>query len=260
MLWQVGDGLLGQHGHNARPRGLLHLLGLPGVGAFGVHLPGHVPDATPGALGHAARAGGVCRRRRRDLRQLGLGPPAAGGRPGCAFKLLCLEALSKSGTPLALAVFAAADAIHINGDSDQQRQVRAQPVPICFVSVSRRPLDRAGDPSESVPIALSQHVTCQQGGGEVCCEQGPAELRKGPRVCWHSRRCCRRKVITPPACSLQVFRATGGKALVWGEKPRKVTAHYTTADGASKSSLLLASGRRAVLHGILKNAISAFCQ
>ena len=41
---------------------------------------------------------------------------------------------------------------------------------------------------------------------------------------------------------LQEFRATGGKALVWGAKPRKITAHYTTADGTPKTSLLLASG------------------
>jgi hypothetical protein len=42
---------------------------------------------------------------------------------------------------------------------------------------------------------------------------------------------------------LQTFRATGGKALIWGAKPQKITAHYTTADGTPKTSLLLASGR-----------------
>ena len=41
---------------------------------------------------------------------------------------------------------------------------------------------------------------------------------------------------------LQTFRATGGKALIWGAKPQKITAHYTTADGTPKTSLLLASG------------------
>jgi hypothetical protein len=42
-------------------------------------------------------------------------------------------------------------------------------------------------------------------------------------------------------CS-QVFRETSGQALVWGDKPQKITAHYTTGDGSSKTSLLLASG------------------
>lgn len=42
---QVGDGVLGHDGHHARPRGVLHLLGLPRVGAVCVHLPGAVPDA-----------------------------------------------------------------------------------------------------------------------------------------------------------------------------------------------------------------------
>lgn len=45
---------------------------------------------------------------------------------------------------------------------------------------------------------------------------------------------------------LQTFRATGGKALIWGAKPQKITAHYTTADGTPKTSLLLASGRSLV--------------
>lgn len=40
----------------------------------------------------------------------------------------------------------------------------------------------------------------------------------------------------------QVFRETSGQALVWGDKPQKITAHYTTGDGSSKTSLLLASG------------------
>ena len=38
------------------------------------------------------------------------------------------------------------------------------------------------------------------------------------------------------------FRSDNGKALVWGAKPRAITAHYTTADGTSKTSKLLASG------------------
>ena len=40
----------------------------------------------------------------------------------------------------------------------------------------------------------------------------------------------------------QVFRESGGRAPVWGAKPHKVTAHYTTGDGGLKTSLLLASG------------------
>lgn len=41
---------------------------------------------------------------------------------------------------------------------------------------------------------------------------------------------------------MQVFRATNGKALVWGKPPRKIVAKYITGDGKQKSSLLLASG------------------
>mmetsp|Transcript_9693 Transcript_9693/g.17455 ORF Transcript_9693/g.17455 Transcript_9693/m.17455 type:complete len:477 (-) Transcript_9693:77-1507(-) len=40
----------------------------------------------------------------------------------------------------------------------------------------------------------------------------------------------------------QVFRETNGEALVWGKKPEFITAKYQTADGATKSSLLLTSG------------------
>mmetsp|Transcript_29310 Transcript_29310/g.73636 ORF Transcript_29310/g.73636 Transcript_29310/m.73636 type:complete len:477 (+) Transcript_29310:213-1643(+) len=40
----------------------------------------------------------------------------------------------------------------------------------------------------------------------------------------------------------QVFRETDGKALIWGNKPTMITAKYTTADGATKTSLLLTSG------------------
>jgi len=40
----------------------------------------------------------------------------------------------------------------------------------------------------------------------------------------------------------QTFRATGGKAKVWGKPPQYVTAHYTTEKGDKKESLLLASG------------------
>ena len=40
----------------------------------------------------------------------------------------------------------------------------------------------------------------------------------------------------------QTFRATGGRARVWGAPPRKLVATYTTASGARKQSLLLASG------------------
>lgn len=41
---------------------------------------------------------------------------------------------------------------------------------------------------------------------------------------------------------LQVFRATHGKAQVWGQAPSFITAKYTTGDGQEKTSLLLTSG------------------
>lgn len=40
----------------------------------------------------------------------------------------------------------------------------------------------------------------------------------------------------------QVFRATGGKELVWGKKPDFLVAKYMTKDGEERSSTLLASG------------------
>uniref|UniRef100_A0A061S7K6 7-dehydrocholesterol reductase n=1 Tax=Tetraselmis sp. GSL018 TaxID=582737 RepID=A0A061S7K6_9CHLO len=40
----------------------------------------------------------------------------------------------------------------------------------------------------------------------------------------------------------QVFRESNGKALIWGRKPKKIEAQYTTADGQTKTSLLLVSG------------------
>ncbi|EIE25799.1 sterol delta-7 reductase DWF5 [Coccomyxa subellipsoidea C-169] len=40
----------------------------------------------------------------------------------------------------------------------------------------------------------------------------------------------------------QVFRATNGKALVWGKPPQIISAKYITGDGKQKTSLLLASG------------------
>jgi hypothetical protein len=45
----------------------------------------------------------------------------------------------------------------------------------------------------------------------------------------------------------QVFRATGGKALVWGKPPKKIVAKYGTGDGKQKTSLLLASGEDCLL-------------
>ena len=42
--------------------------------------------------------------------------------------------------------------------------------------------------------------------------------------------------------ALQEFAATDGKALVWGKPPKKLVAHYTTAQGEAKTSLLLLSG------------------
>jgi 7-dehydrocholesterol reductase len=40
----------------------------------------------------------------------------------------------------------------------------------------------------------------------------------------------------------QVFRATGGKEAVWGKAPVKIVASYTDGRGATRRSLLLASG------------------
>lgn len=51
-----------------------------------------------------------------------------------------------------------------------------------------------------------------------------------------------------PVLETQVFRETGGQALVWGSKPQKITAHYTTGDGSTKTSLLLASGAPQCTH------------
>uniref|UniRef100_A0A6V1WQP4 7-dehydrocholesterol reductase n=1 Tax=Heterosigma akashiwo TaxID=2829 RepID=A0A6V1WQP4_HETAK len=40
----------------------------------------------------------------------------------------------------------------------------------------------------------------------------------------------------------QEFRATGGRAKVWGKEPKKVVARYQTEDGAERESLLLCAG------------------
>jgi len=40
----------------------------------------------------------------------------------------------------------------------------------------------------------------------------------------------------------QVFRETNGEATIWGKKPSMIKAQYTTADGSTKTSLLLTSG------------------
>ena len=39
-----------------------------------------------------------------------------------------------------------------------------------------------------------------------------------------------------------MFRATDGRALVWGQPPKKIVAKYTTGNGKEKTSLLLVSG------------------
>ena len=41
---------------------------------------------------------------------------------------------------------------------------------------------------------------------------------------------------------LQIFRATNGKAEVWGKSPSYITAKYSTGDSAEKTSLLLTDG------------------
>lgn len=45
---------------------------------------------------------------------------------------------------------------------------------------------------------------------------------------------------------MQVFRAKGGKLLIWGKKPKVIEATYFTGDGKKKKSLLLASGKSPV--------------
>lgn len=67
---------------------------------------------------------------------------------------------------------------------------------------------------------------------------------------------------------VQVFRATHGKAQVWGKAPTYITAKYTPADGQEKTSLLLTSGRVAVgfdceqgtVHWAVALAACALCE
>ena len=40
----------------------------------------------------------------------------------------------------------------------------------------------------------------------------------------------------------QEFRATNGRAKIWGSEPQYVEAHYVTEDGQDRQSLLLTSG------------------
>lgn len=40
----------------------------------------------------------------------------------------------------------------------------------------------------------------------------------------------------------QMFRATNGQKPIWGHLPRIISAPYTTGDGKSRKSILLASG------------------
>ena len=68
-------------------------------------------------------------------------------------------------------------------------------------------------------------------------------VRCGDKCMWILPRQTVRQAAQHVGVLLQTFRATGGKALIWGAKPQKITAHYTTADGTPKTSLLLASGR-----------------
>jgi len=39
-----------------------------------------------------------------------------------------------------------------------------------------------------------------------------------------------------------IFRRTNGECLIWGKKPKKIIAEYTTSEGKTKKSLLLLSG------------------
>ncbi len=62
--------------------------------------------------------------------------------------------------------------------------------------------------------------------------------------------------LTIPAVCLvvQVFRATHGKAQVWGKAPTYITAKYSPADGQEKTSLLLTSGGLAAGHLLVNRA------
>ena len=66
-------------------------------------------------------------------------------------------------------------------------------------------------------------------------------------LCFDEREMMACKVLTPGRAVVmlelvQVFRATHGKASVWGKAPSFITAKYTPADGQEKTSLLLTSG------------------
>lgn len=59
----------------------------------------------------------------------------------------------------------------------------------------------------------------------------------------------------------QVFRATHGKAQVWGKAPTYITAKYTPADGHEKTSLLLTAGWWGLARHFhyLPEIVAAFC-
>lgn len=73
---------------------------------------------------------------------------------------------------------------------------------------------------------------------------GQARLIHNPIAGSVSRRCH----------VLQVFRATNGKALVWGKPPKKIVAKYITGDGRQKTSLLLASGESSSVSKMIRLA------
>ena len=80
QVFRLGDGVLQQHGHPARPRGVLHLLGMPRVGARRVRLTRavHRVRSTPGATRRGNRARHLRARVPLHLDQLRLRSPAPG--------------------------------------------------------------------------------------------------------------------------------------------------------------------------------------
>ena len=64
-----------------------------------------------------------------------------------------------------------------------------------------------------------------------------------------------------PRHSRHQSRETNGEALIWGKKPTMIEAKYKTADGSTKTSLLLTAGWCATLpaRALSRTALAAIC-